>query len=94
MKNKKLMSNKKLNKKLAELKKLMEKYTEQQNKNIPADGRKIKGGWVDINSWINFYHTPFHLPKCCWNCSNNPMNNPYASGVCCCSLPDQEMIRW
>ncbi len=24
---------------------------------------------------------------CCENCSNNPVNNPYASGICCCSLP-------
>lgn len=80
----------KLNKELTELKKLMEKYTEQQNKNIPADGRKIKGN----NYWPNFYSTSFCLPKCCMNCSNNPMNNPNASGVCCCSLPDQEMFRW
>ena len=24
----------------------------------------------------------------CANCSQNPKNNPYASGVCCCALPD------
>ena len=33
-------------------------------------------------------------PKCCQNCPNNPKNNPYASGICCCSLPDQEMFKW
>lgn len=30
----------------------------------------------------NWYNDP------CVNCSNNPKNNPYASGSCCCSLPD------
>ena len=24
----------------------------------------------------------------CTNCSNNPKNNPNASGICCCALPD------
>jgi len=28
-------------------------------------------------------------PNCCKYCSNNPLNNPYASGICCCSLPYQ-----
>lgn len=28
----------------------------------------------------------------CANCSNNPKNNPYASGNCCCSLPDMYKI--
>ena len=23
----------------------------------------------------------------CEHCSNNPKNNPYASGICCCALP-------
>lgn len=27
--------------------------------------------------------------ECCKYCSNNPLNNPYASGACCCSLPYQ-----
>lgn len=25
--------------------------------------------------------------KCCQNCSNNPANNPYATGICHCALP-------
>ena len=25
--------------------------------------------------------------ECCKHCSNNPDNNPTASGICCCSLP-------
>ena len=29
----------------------------------------------------------------CARCSNNPMNNPHASGSCCCSLPDMYMKR-
>lgn len=28
-------------------------------------------------------------PSCCEYCNNNPLNNPYASGTCCCSLPYQ-----
>lgn len=32
--------------------------------------------------------------KCCQYCHNNRMNNPYASGICWCSLPSQEMFRW
>lgn len=84
----------KINKELAELKKLMEKYTEQQDKNIPADGR-----WISDNERYNYYireiNVPsFYLPRCCQYCPNNPINNPYSSGICCCSLPDQEMFRW
>ena len=30
----------------------------------------------------NIYYNP------CENCMNNPKNNPNASGICCCSLPD------
>lgn len=28
--------------------------------------------------------------KCCENCTSNPRNNPYASGICSCTLPDME----
>ena len=31
---------------------------------------------------------------CCKNCPNNPMNNPNASGICHCTLPSMEMIRF
>ena len=31
---------------------------------------------------------------CCKNCPNNPMNNPYATGVCHCALPSMEMVRY
>ena len=29
----------------------------------------------------------------CTYCSNNPANNPNASGVCCCALPDLWMTK-
>lgn len=29
----------------------------------------------------------------CTHCNNNPQNNPFASGVCCCALPDMWMSR-
>jgi hypothetical protein len=41
---------------------------------------------MDMN--INQY------PRYCQNCSNNPANNPLASGICCCSLPDMERAGW
>lgn len=31
---------------------------------------------------------------CCKNCPNNPMNNPYATGICHCALPSMEMVRY
>ena len=34
---------------------------------------------------------PYDNP--CTRCMNNPMNNPHASGTCCCSLPDMYMKR-
>ena len=29
----------------------------------------------------------------CTYCNNNPQNNPNASGVCCCALPDLWMTK-
>ena len=28
--------------------------------------------------------------KCCEHCSNNPANNPHATGICFCALPAME----
>lgn len=39
------------------------------------------------------YHTQYRGPKCCEHCSNNPKNNPNASGFCDCSLPSMEQFR-
>lgn len=33
----------------------------------------------------------WYTPECCRYCSNNPRNNPSASGVCNCVLPSMEM---
>lgn len=35
----------------------------------------------------NYYS---HQYKCCEHCSNNPANNPHATGVCFCALPAME----
>lgn len=35
-----------------------------------------------------------HAVDPCMNCQNNPKNNPAASGVCCCALPDMYRIRY
>ena len=36
-----------------------------------------------------YYQPEFFDP--CYNCSNNPKNNPYASGFCNCSLPSKNI---
>ena len=35
------------------------------------------------NGWISGY---IQSDPCAF-CNNNPKNNPYASGICCCALP-------
>lgn len=30
----------------------------------------------------------------CEHCSNNPKNNPFASGICSCALPDMYRVRY
>lgn len=32
--------------------------------------------------------------ECCKNCTNNPKNNPFASGICACTQPYREMVTW
>lgn len=41
-----------------------------------------------FNERVNGYFDP------CANCINNPKNNPSASGMCCCSLPDMYNVRY
>ena len=36
-----------------------------------------------------YYQPEFFDP--CYNCGNNPKNNPYASGICYCSLPSRSI---
>ena len=31
---------------------------------------------------------------CCENCPNNPKNNPNSSGICMCTLPHMEMVKY
>ena len=55
-------------------------------------------GFEPADNFFNQERIAFNMTKsffkCCQRCSNNPANNPFASGICCCSLPDQEMIMW
>ena len=45
--------------------------------------------------WYTNNQEPTAFPfKCCQNCNNNPKNNKFASGVCYCTLPSQEMVKW
>ena len=46
---------------------------------------------IKKQSLFDVYEPPF---ECCKNCSNNPKNNKFASGFCCCDLPYKEMIIW
>ena len=44
---------------------------------------------LEFDDWYKDYNNgwdlkPYHP---CTNCPNNPSNNPYATGFCCCSLP-------
>lgn len=47
--------------------------------------------WND--EWNSSPHSGFNY-KCCQNCPNNPKNNPNASGICHCTLPSMETIRY
>lgn len=47
--------------------------------------------WND--EWNSSPHGGFNY-KCCQNCPNNPKNNPNASGICHCTLPSMETIRY
>ena len=47
---------------------------------------------INLPDWINNnyrnidgYYDP------CYNCGNNPKNNPHASGFCNCSLPSKNI---
>lgn len=86
----------KINKELTELKKLLKIHTKPQANDTPADGRWVSDNeyWNRYYYWQDFNAPNFYLPKCCQKCPNNPINNPFANGVCCCSLPSQETIRW
>lgn len=54
----------------------------------------------DNNNSENIYHFPINLPlgrfgyDPCQSCTNNPKNNSYSSGMCCCSLPDLYSSRY
>ena len=53
--------------------------------------------YPDWAPWQNKYgQSPnnYFYFKCCDKCPNNPKNNPFATGVCNCAAPSQEMFRW
>jgi len=39
------------------------------------------------------WQTPYNSDPCEF-CSNNPKNNPNASGICSCALPDLYRVRY
>ena len=64
---------------------------DEYNKNIKT--LKERNKIIEEKGYIPsiIYEPPF---ECCKNCSNNPKNNKFASGFCCCDLPYKEMIIW
>lgn len=42
--------------------------------------------WNQSNQGINHPYNP------CLNCINNPLNNPFATGICHCALPSMHNI--
>ena len=63
-------------------------------RSIPLDilVKGLAGGDVDINTIKFDSFTDFgYNYKCCQACPNNPKNNPSASGICHCTLPNMEM---
>lgn len=59
------------------------------NNNITSDN----GVYFWNDEWNSSPHGGFNY-KCCQNCPNNPKNNPNASGICHCTLPSMETIRY
>lgn len=49
---------------------------------------------IPIQIGKNYYNYGNYYTDPCAGCMNNPMNNPNASGICCCSLPDMYNKRW
>lgn len=43
---------------------------------------------IGINPYEGLFDGGFVDDHPCTHCNNNPQNNPNASGVCCCALPD------
>lgn len=72
------MQKKKYNKQSKELNKMMKKYPDWTP-------------WQNKYGQSPYYNFDF---KCCEKCPNNPKNNPFATGVCNCAAPSQEMFRW
>lgn len=70
----------------------LDKQLEELKKKLDEQGFK------PADNFFNQERTAFEMMKspfkACQKCPNNPANNPNASGVCCCSIPDQEMLRW
>ena len=54
---------------------------------------KDDGVYFWNEEWNSSPHGGFNY-KCCQNCPNNPKNNPNASGICHCTLPIMETIRY
>lgn len=52
------------------------------------DINPVEPNWL-YKHYIKNYTLDYNNP--CANCRNNPVNNPNASGFCCCSLPSMNI---
>ena len=43
---------------------------------------------IGVSPYEGLLSTDFYDVHPCTYCNNNPKNNPAASGICCCALPD------
>ena len=76
-----------LRKKLDEFQKMLDAWKDElDSEDYQSTGDPI---FVPVTVPVPVYAPayPSYYDDPCRFCSNNPMNNPHASGFCCCALP-------
>ena len=71
----------------------MNKYITDKTMGDLNNNSSDNGVYFWNDEWNSSPHGGFNY-KCCQNCPNNPKNNPNASGICHCTLPSMETIRY
>ena len=71
----------------------MSKYITDKTMGDLNNNSSDNGVYFWNDEWNSSPHGGFNY-KCCQNCPNNPKNNPNASGICHCTLPSMETIRY
>lgn len=71
----------------------MNKYITDKTMGDLNNNSSDNGVYFWNDEWNSSPHGGFNY-KCCQKCPNNPKNNPNASGICHCTLPSMETIRY